>query len=67
MVSQHGRSCPAGRRTNTRPGGANLANRKMSKLKKFKPVLITAAIAIVAVYVWNTYLEPRLTKGKFQA
>jgi len=39
----------------------------MSKLKKFKPVLITALIAVVAVYAWNNWIEPRITKGKFQA
>ena len=36
-------------------------------LSKAKPILITMGLAIVAVYLWNNQIEPRLTKGKFQA
>ena len=32
-----------------------------SMFNKAKPVLITALIAVAAVYVWNTFIAPRVS------
>lgn len=32
--------------------------------KKFVPILITAGIAIAAVYVWNNWIVPNYLDGK---
>lgn len=34
---------------------------------KAKPFLITAGVAIAAVYIWNTYISPRFADGKYSA
>lgn len=37
-------------------------------MKKFKPILVTAAIAIVAVAVWNKFISRKLdSTGKLDA
>jgi hypothetical protein len=37
-------------------------------MKKFKPILVTAAIAIAAVYVWNRFVSRKLdSTGKLDA
>ena len=38
-----------------------------STFNKAKPFLITAGIAILAVYLWNTYAAPKFADGKYAA
>lgn len=44
------------------------SDRKPRTMKKFKPILVTAAIAIAAVYVWNRFVSRKLdSTGKLDA
>lgn len=36
-------------------------------IKKALPYLVIAGVAIAAVYVWNSFISPKLLGGKFQA
>jgi hypothetical protein len=37
-------------------------------MRKFKPILVTAAIAIAAVFVWNKWISRKLdSTGKLDA
>ena len=68
MLSSHGSCIPTAMRPDVESGGVVRKQRPprkkiqtMKMLGKAKPILITALIAIVAVVIYNRFIQPRVS------